>query len=190
MKYCSECGAQVALRIPAGDDRMRYVCVSCKLIHYQNPRIVAGSLPVWQDRVLLCKRAIEPRYGYWTLPAGFMELRETTIEAALRETLEEANARINIQSLYVVINLPQVDQVYMMFRSELLDLDFSPGAESLEVKLCSQEEIPWNDIAFGTIRHTLLHYFTDRETGEYPLHVGDIIKEGDRFSYRPGPGRH
>ena len=185
MNYCSECGAGISLRIPGGDDRPRFVCDDCGFIHYQNPRIVAGSLPVWENQILLCRRAIEPRYGLWTLPAGFMELGETTHEAAIRETLEEANARIRIEGLYVVINLPEVDQVYMLFRARLADLDFSPGAESLEVKLCREEEIPWSEIAFGTIRHTLEHYFKDREAGQFPLHLGDIIREDGIYTYRP-----
>jgi len=184
MKFCSECGAGINIQIPPGDDRQRYVCNHCGFIHYQNPRIVAGSLPVWKDQILLCRRAIEPRYGLWTLPAGFMELGETTLEAAIRETREEANARIQIKGLYVVINLPEVNQVYMMFRAELLDLDFGPGTESLDVRLCSEADIPWDELAFGTIRHTLNYYFNDRREGTFPLHMGDIVKEGDHFSYR------
>ena len=184
MKFCSECGAGINIQIPPGDDRQRYVCNHCGFIHYQNPRIVAGSLPVWKDQILLCRRAIEPRYGLWTLPAGFMELGETTLEAAIRETREEANARIQIKGLYVVINLPEVNQVYMMFRAELLNLDFGPGTESLDVRLCREADIPWDELAFGTIRHTLNHYFNDRREGAFPLHMGDIVKEGDHFSYR------
>ena len=188
MKYCSICGEQVNLKIPADDTRERYVCVSCETIHYQNPNVVAGCIPVWGDQVLLCRRAIEPRYGLWTLPAGFMEMGETSTEAALRETLEEANARVEIQQLYVVLNLPQVNQVYMMFRSKLLDLDFRPGTESLETALFTEAQIPWNDLAFRTIRHTLEFYFEDRRQGKYPLHFGDVIREKDTYSYRDGPG--
>lgn len=184
MKYCSECGAVVEIQIPPGDERQRYVCSRCGFIHYQNPRLVVGSLPVWEDRILLCRRAIEPSHGLWTLPAGFMELGETTLEAAVRETLEEARAGIHINGLYVVINLPEVNQVYMMFRAELLDLDFGPGTESLEVKLCAEDEIPWNELAFDTIRHTLNHYFLDRRAGLFPLHLGDIVKGGEHYVYR------
>lgn len=187
MNFCSHCGEAVILKIPEDDNRQRYVCISCEMIHYQNPRVVAGCLPVWEDKILLCRRAIDPRYGLWTLPAGFMELGETTMEAAARETLEEANARVNIQGLYVVINLPQVDQVFMMFRSQLLDLDFAPGVESLAVELYTKQDIPWNSLAFGTIRQTLDFFFEDRLTGDYPLHVGDIVKHGDNYSFRPGP---
>ena len=187
MNFCSHCGEAVILKIPEDDNRQRYVCLSCEMIHYQNPKVVTGCLPVWEDKILLCKRAIEPRYGLWTLPAGFMELGETTVEAAARETMEEANARVNIQGLYVVINLPQVDQVFMMFRSQLLDLDFSPGEESLAVELYTKQDIPWDSLAFGTIRQTLDFFFEDQQTGDYPLHVGDIVKHGDNYSFRPGP---
>ena len=187
MNFCSHCGEAVILKIPEDDNRQRYVCLSCEMVHYQNPKVVTGCLPVWEDKILLCKRAIEPRYGLWTLPAGFMELGETTVEAAARETMEEANARVNIQGLYVVINLPQVDQVFMIFRSQLLDLDFSPGEESLAVELYTKQDIPWDSLAFGTIRQTLDFFFEDQQTGDYPLHVGDIVKHGDNYSFRPGP---
>ncbi|MCZ6525437.1 MAG: NUDIX hydrolase [Gammaproteobacteria bacterium] len=187
MNFCNHCGETVILKIPEDDNRQRYVCLSCEMIHYQNPKVVTGCLPVWEDKILLCKRAIEPRYGLWTLPAGFMELGETTVEAAARETMEEANARVNIQGLYVVINLPQVDQVFMMFRSQLLDLDFAPGVESLAVELYTKQDIPWDSLAFGTIRQTLDFFFEDQQTGDYPLHVGDIVKHGDNYSFRPGP---
>ena len=186
MNFCSHCGETVILKIPEDDNRQRYVCLSCEMIHYQNPKVVTGCLPVWEDKILLCKRAIEPRYGLWTLPAGVMELGETTVEAAARETMEEANARVNIQGLYVVINLTQVDQVFMMFRSQLLDLDFSPGVESLAVELYTKQDIPWDSLAFGTIRQTLDFFFEDQQTGDYPLHVGDIVKHGDNYSFRPG----
>ena len=174
---------------PQDDDRERFVCVSCQTIHYQNPKVVAGCLPEYEDRVLLCKRSIEPRAGFWTLPAGFMELDETSYEAAVRETIEEANARVEILNLYTVFNLPHVNQVYMMFRSRLLDLEFSPGSESLEVNLFSEEEIPWDDLAFTTIRQTLKFYFHDRRNGGvFHLHTGDILKQEGKYSFRPGPG--
>lgn len=188
MNFCSHCGAEVILRIPEDDNRERYVCISCDMIHYQNPNVVAGCIPVWEDKVLLCKRAIEPRYGLWTLPAGFMEMGETTEEAAIRETLEEANARVAVQNLYVIINLPHANQVYMMFRSELTDLDFDPGHESLEVTLFPEETIPWDSIAFATIKQTLRFYFADRPSGKFPLHVGDIVKSDSGFDFRLGPG--
>ena len=151
MKYCSECGQPVRIKVPAGDNRPRHVCDSCSTIHYLNPKIVTGTLPVWEDQVLLCKRAIEPRYGLWTLPAGFMEIGETTEQAAERESREEANANLEIQQLYTIISLPHIDQVYMLYRAQLSDLEFSPGDETLEVKLFREEHIPWQELAFRTI---------------------------------------
>ena len=184
MKFCSACGAEIVIRVPEADNRPRHVCTSCDTIHYQNPKIVTGCIPVWEDKVLLCKRAIEPRHGFWTLPAGFMELGETTPEAAMRETLEEANARVELQGLYVVMNLPHVDQVYMMFRSRLLDMNFSPGAESLEVALYREEDVPWDALAFSTIKHTLRLFFEDRKRKDFRMHSGDIIKTEDSYSFR------
>ena len=187
MNYCSHCGAPIARIIPPDDDRLRYVCEVCQTIHYQNPKVVAGCLPVYQDKILLCQRAIDPRAGFWTLPAGFMELDETSLEAAIRETLEEANARVEVIELYAVFNLPHVNQVYMMFRSDLLDKQFSPGAESLETRLFNEDEIPWDNLAFSTIRHTLKFYFQDRTSGDFRLHTGDIIKDGNSYLFRDGP---
>lgn len=188
MNYCSHCGATLSIITPPDDNRQRYVCVSCQRIHYQNPRVVAGCLPEYEDKILMCKRAIQPRAGYWTLPAGFMELDETSTEAAVRETLEEANARVEVLDLYTVFNLPHINQVYMMFRSRLLDLDYSPGYESLEVGLFSEEEIPWGELAFTTIRQTLKFYFQDRKKGIFSVHTGDILKKDDKYSFRSGPG--
>ncbi len=188
MKYCSFCRAELHYEIPDDDNRHRYVCRSCDIVHYQNPRVVTGCLPIWQDKVLLCKRAISPRHGYWTLPAGFMELGETSFEGALRETMEEANARVEIDRLFAVFNLPHVDQVYMMFQSRLMDLDFFPGVESQEVELFSESDIPWDKLAFSTIRHTLRLFFQDREAGSYKLHTGDVIKHDDtNYQFVPGP---
>ena len=183
MKYCFYCSTELVYAIPEDDNRHRYICRSCDTVHYQNPNIVAGCIPVWEDQVLLCKRAIEPRYGYWTLPAGFMELGETSLEAAIRETLEEANARGEVQGLYAVFNLPYVDQVYIMFRSRLLDLDFSAGEESQDVRLYREEDIPWDEIAFTTVKETLKFYFADRNKGKFRQHTGDVIKNegGYRF---------
>lgn len=174
MKYCSSCGAPVSHRIPSGDNRHRYVCDACGAIHYENPRMVVGCLPYWEDKVLLCRRAIEPRYGLWTLPAGFMENGETTAEGAMRETLEEAGARVAVDDLYALINVPDIDQVYLLFRARLLDLDFAPGEESLEVVLFDEADIPWDRIAFRTVQKTLEHYFADRRNGAFPLHFCDL----------------
>jgi ADP-ribose pyrophosphatase YjhB (NUDIX family) len=171
MKYCSECGATVTYKIPAGDERLRFVCDRCETIHYQNPKIVAGVLPTWGDKVLLCRRAIAPRYGLWTLPAGFMENGETTEQAAARETREEANAQVSDLQLYTVVSLPHVSQVYMIYRGKLLAEDaFSPGVESLETRLFSEADIPWETLAFHTVRKTLEHFFHDRNHGVFPVH--------------------
>jgi len=174
MNYCSHCGTPVSHRIPDGDNRHRYVCDACGAIHCQNPRMVVGCLPVWEDQVLLCRRAIEPRYGLWTLPAGFMENGETTAEGARRETLEEAGARVEINALYTLINVPDIDQVSLLFRARLLDLDFAAGEESLEVALFGEADIPWDELAFRTVRNTLEHYFEDRRSGQFPLHFDDL----------------
>lgn len=183
MNYCSNCGEVVVKKVPEGDNQPRFVCERCQTIHYQNPKIVTGCLPVWGDSVLLCRRAIEPRYGLWTLPAGFMENDETVLEAALRETHEEARARVDIIDLYALFNLPHVNQVYMMFRAELLDLDYSAGAETLDVRLFRREEIPWEQIAFRTIDQTLKFYFLDREAGAFRFHMGDIVRDSDRTEF-------
>lgn len=185
MNYCCYCRAEVIYTIPEDDNRQRYVCQSCGEIHYQNPKIVAGCIPVWEDQILLCKRAIEPRLGYWTLPAGFMELGETTVEAGMRETFEEANARVDVDDLFAVFSLPYVGQVYMMFRARLLDLDYSPGIESLEVALYKEEDIPWDELAFTTIRATLKLYFQDRRQGKFSLHTGDVIKKDGVYDFVP-----
>ncbi len=174
INFCSACGAPVALRVPAGDSLPRHVCDRCNAIHYRNPKLVVGTLPFWEDRVLLCKRAIEPRYGKWTLPAGFMENQETVAAAALRETEEESGAHIELGEMYTLISVPHISQVHVIFRARLLDLDFAPGEETLEVALFSEEEVPWDEIAFRTIGMTLRHYFADRRSGRYSFHTGDL----------------
>lgn len=174
MKFCSDCGAAVSLKIPTGDSLPRYVCDACAAIHYQNPKMIVGCIAEWENRILLCRRAIEPRLGLWTVPAGFMENGETTAQGAARETLEEANARVEVGPLYAMYNIPHINQVYILFRARLLDLDFSAGAESLEVKLFDEADIPWEQIAFATVRNTLTHYYADRKAGEYRFHLGTI----------------
>ncbi len=176
MKYCSDCAHPVQLRVPAGDNRERFVCDACGAIHYQNPRNVVGTLPVWDDQVLLCRRAIEPRLGFWTLPAGFMEIGETTAAGAVRETLEEAGARIEVQELFSLLNVPHVHQVHLFYRARLLDLDFAAGEESLEVRLFKENEIPWEDLAFPTTAQTLRFFFADRLSGHFGLHTADIFR--------------
>ncbi|NCW46058.1 MAG: NUDIX domain-containing protein [Gemmatimonadaceae bacterium] len=184
MKFCSHCGQPVALKIPAGDTLPRHVCDACDTIHYQNPRMVVGCIAEWEDRILLCKRAIHPRLGFWTVPAGFMENGETTQAGAARETLEEANARVDDLSLYALYNIPHINQVYILFRARLLDLDFHPGTESLETKLVAEADIPWNELAFATVRDTLRHYYSDRRKGQYGVHLGTIEPMGDRIAPR------
>jgi ADP-ribose pyrophosphatase YjhB (NUDIX family) len=184
VKFCSACGsADIALAIPAGDTLPRYVCAQCGQIHYQNPKVVVGCLPALGDRVLLCKRAIEPRLGLWTLPAGFLENGETLAMGAVRETLEEANAHVELGELYTVISLPHISQIYMMFRARLLDESFGPGPESLEVRLFGENEVPWERLAFRTIARTLRNYFLDRKQGAFALHVSALERRV------PGAGR-
>ena len=161
-------------RVPEGDSLVRAVCEACGHIQYQNPKIVVGCLPVYGERILMCKRAIEPRFGFWTLPAGFMENNESAPEGAAREALEEANARVEIEDLYTVYSIPHISQVYMMFRAKLLDPDVSPGIESLEVKLVTESEIPWDELAFAMVRRTLEHFLEDRRKGVFVPRFGDI----------------
>ena len=175
MRYCSSCGSPLENRVPEGDNRVRPVCDSCGVIHYTNPKIVAGTIPVWEDRILLCRRAIEPRYGFWTLPAGFMENAETTVEAAIRETVEEANAQVEIEGLYSVINVPHIDQVHMYFRATMVNDRFSAGDESLDVALFRETEIPWDDLAFPTVSATLRRFFDERRRAtSFSVFVDDI----------------
>ncbi|RBW51374.1 NUDIX hydrolase [Marinobacter sp. F3R11] len=174
MKYCSSCGHQVKQCIPEGDNRHRYVCVNCSTIHYQNPRIVAGTVPVWEGKILLCRRAIEPRYGYWTLPAGYMENAETTVEAAERETLEEALAEVHIEGLYSIIDVPHINQVHMFYRATLKSGQFGAGEESLESRLFAPDDIPWEDISFPTVRKTLELFLADMKKDFFDVHVSDI----------------
>lgn len=193
MKFCSECAHPVALIVPEGDNRLRYVCAQCDAIHYQNPKLVIGSIPVWERdgelKVLLCKRAIEPRLGYWTLPAGFMENSETTSEAAMRETEEEAGANIELGELFSLLNVSQAHQVHLFYLARLVDLDFAAGIESLDVRLFAQHEIPWDELAFPTIRTTLELFFADRvkvlEGGHYGFHSQDIVRPM-RMQSEPG----
>jgi ADP-ribose pyrophosphatase YjhB (NUDIX family) len=175
MKFCPNCGAALAFRIPSGYSLPRNVFDSCGSIHYLNPKIVVGALAEWEGKILMCRRAIEPRHGYWTLPAGFMENAETTAQGALRETLEEACARVALEGLFTLISIPHISQVHMIYRARLLDLDFKPGDESLEVRLMDELEIPWEQIAFRTVAMTLQHYFDDRRAGQFGFHAADLI---------------
>lgn len=172
MKYCSECGYETTTRIPDGDNRKRHVCDNCPTIHYQNPKNVCGCILAWDNKVLLCKRSIEPRYGYWTLPAGFMENNETTMEGAAREAFEEANATAVNLRLFGLYNLPRISQVYLMFQGELKDGYMKAGEESLEVGLFSEDEVPWSELAFPVVTESLQRYFEDRQN--QLVHVADI----------------
>ncbi|MBR9882284.1 NUDIX hydrolase [Marinobacterium lacunae] len=174
MKFCNQCGASVEQRVPEGDNRPRHVCTACGTIHYSNPRIIAGCLPVYDNRVLLCRRAIEPRLGYWTLPAGFMENGESTEDAARRETLEEACTEVNIQSLYTLTSIVHVNQVQLIYLADMPTPDYGPSEESLEVRLFEEHEIPWDALAFETIRQVLRLYFEDRKQQQFPLRHVEI----------------
>lgn len=167
-------------KIPEGDNRLRYTCNSCGAIFYENPKIVAGCIAQWEDRILMCKRAIEPRLGTWTLPAGFMENSETVQEAALRETFEEATAKVHNLKLYAIYNLPHISQVYMMFKGDVIAGSASPGIESLETEFMHEHDIPWSDLSFPIINETLKLYFDDRNKGEFGFHTGEIRRLEDK----------
>ena len=171
MNFCSHCGAPVVTRIPPGDHLPRHVCDNCGSIHYQNPKVVVGALAVWEDRILMCRRAIEPRHGFWTLPAGFMENNESTPEGACRETLEEAGARISLEGMFSYVDIPRISQIHIIYRARLLDLNFAAGEESLEVKLVDESEIPWEHIAFHSTEFTLRRFLEDRKRGHFGLHT-------------------
>ena len=175
MKFCANCGAKVVQRVPPGDSLPRWVCDECGEIHYQNPKVVVGTIPEHEGRILLCRRAIEPRYGYWTLPAGFMENDETTAQAAARETEEEAGANIEMGEPFTLISVPRVNQVHLYYRARLRNLEFKPGEETLEVALMGEGEIPWKEIAFRTVGLTLKHWFADRKRAAFGFHAEDIL---------------
>jgi len=174
VNYCSVCGGKVSRRVPSDDTLARDVCDACGVIHYENPKLIVGCIAEWQGRILLCRRAIEPRYGLWTVPAGYMELGETTQQGAARETLEEAGARVEVLEPYALYNIPHISQVYLLFRARLLDDHFAPGTESLEVRLCDEAQVPWSDLAFATVRNALTRYFNDQRNGHFALHTGTI----------------
>ena len=175
IKHCKQCGAKVVYRLPDdGDTKARAVCTACNTVHYENPLNVVGTVPHWGDQVLLCKRNIEPRFGKWTLPAGFMELDETTSEGAARETVEEAGAQFEMQDLFSLLNVARVGQVHLFYRARLLSDQFNPGTETIEARLFTEADIPWDEIAFRTVKETLERYFADRRTGHYGFHTVDI----------------
>lgn len=176
IKFCRRCGSEMGQRVPTGDDRPRAVCPSCGYVDYVNPHMVVGTLPTWESgrQILLCRRAIEPRLGYWTLPAGFQEMGETTAEGALRETTEEAGAHVELLGLYTMIDVVHVGQVHVIYRARLLDLEFAPGPETTELMMVDVDDIPWDEMAFRTIRRSLEHYVADLEAGSFGVHTGSV----------------
>jgi len=188
MKFCNLCAAPVERRIPQGEDRERYVCSQCNTVHYENPRMVVGCIVDHAGHVLLCKRAIEPRYGYWTLPAGFLELGESTVQGAVRETLEEAGARVQVTAPYAHFDIPHIGQAYVFYRARMLSPEYSAGTESLEVKFVTLDEIPWDALAFPSVRIALELYTQDVIKGRYRVHHGVIVREpGTTFRDHIGP---
>lgn len=174
IQHCNRCGGPVAYRVPEGDTHARAVCPACGHIQYENPRNIVGTLPVWEDKILLCRRAIEPRHGFWTLPAGFMELGETTAEGALRETREEAGVEVELGGLYCVANVRPADQVYLLYRARILQPHWDPGPETLEARLFDAAEVPWDALAFRTVHEALRRHFAELRDGSRSVHVFDI----------------
>ena len=172
--HCRACGARTEYLVPDDDNRERAICTQCATIHYENPLNVVGTVPVWQDQVLLCRRAIEPRRGLWTLPAGFMELGETVAQGALRETEEEAGANVELDGLFTLLNVVRVGQVHFFYRARMLDTQLNPGTETLEARLFREDEIPWDELAFRTVKETLQRFFEDRRRGQFQFHTADI----------------
>ncbi len=174
-KHCRKCGTLLVYRVPDdGDTKERGVCPACDTIHYENPLNVVGTVPYLGDRVMLCKRNIEPRWGKWTLPAGFMEMGETAAQGAARETDEEAGAEFEIGPLFSMLSVVHVGQLHIFYLARLLSERFDPGHETIEARMFTEAEIPWEEIAFRTVRETLLRYFEDRRKGQFGVHTGDI----------------
>lgn len=174
IQHCPFCGGATSYRVPADDNRERAICASCGQVHYENPINVVGTVPVWGEQVLLCRRNIEPRYGMWTLPAGFLEHGERARDGAVRETEEEAGARIELLGLYTVLDVVRAGQIHLFWRARLLDTAFAPGPETIEARLFREDEVPWEQIAFRTVRQTLEHFFADRAKGSFGFHEGHI----------------
>jgi ADP-ribose pyrophosphatase YjhB (NUDIX family) len=182
MNHCSNCGSRLIVTTPPGDDRPRFFCPVCNTVHYENPRMVVGCIPEHHGRILLCRRAIEPRLGLWTIPAGYLENGETVNACAEREAFEEARARLADLSPYLLFNICHINQMYLMFRARLTDLNFSAGSESLEVNLFDEKQIPWDELAFPVITETLMHYFKDRVSGRFAFDIFDILPSDFSFS--------
>jgi ADP-ribose pyrophosphatase YjhB (NUDIX family) len=186
VKYCNQCGSKGTYRIPQGDDRLRFICDNCQTIHYQNPKLVVGCIPLWQDRLLMCRRAIQPRYGTWTIPAGFLEVGETVEEGAIRETYEETGATVEIIKPYALYNLSFIGQVYLIFLIRLVDSNSRTGYESLEVRLLEEHEIAWDELAFSVIRQVLQQYFKDTSKEIFNFYMDDITLEmNQKFMAEP-----
>ena len=189
MKYCSSCGQPVEFRIPPGDHQPRHLCDACGTVFYQNPKVIAGCIPEAEDgRVLMCRRAIEPRLGKWTFPAGFLEMGETTAQGAARETLEEAQAQVEVDDLFVVIGIPYVSQIYMVHRGRMVGSHHGATHESLETRLMREDEIPWDEIAFPTVYHSLRHFFADRTKGVREFHTFDLTARPQKAPQDKGSG--
>jgi len=171
MKFCSECGQTVASEVPDGDNRQRFLCKSCGTIHYQNPLMVVGCVPEHDDKILLCRRSIEPRYGFWTLPAGFMELGESLAQAAARETREEALAEVELGPLFSLVDVVHAGQVHAFFAATLPTGEFGAGQETLETQLFAPADIPWDDLAFASVRIALERYLENRQSGNWQLQL-------------------
>lgn len=182
IRFCRLCGAPSEPRVPPLEDRDRAVCTGCGYVDYVNPINVVGTIPVWQEpdgpRILLCKRNIEPRFGFWTLPAGFLEYGETAPEGALRETAEEAGARVELDGLYTVLDVVHAGQMHLLYRARLLDLDLSPGPETIENRLVRPQEIPWDELAFRTVSYALRRWVQDEATGQFGMYTASITREG------------
>ena len=176
MNYCPNCSAKVSLKIPEGDNRERYVCDSCNTIHYSNPNVVVGTLPAFEDKILLCKRAIEPRVGLWTVPAGFLENGESLLQGAWRETKEETQAEVDMKEILTIFNIPQINQIYVIYRADIEDNSYGPTSESLDVQLFSYDEVPWEELAFPFVPKTINHYYECLKTKKFNLHTEDIIR--------------
>ena len=175
MKFCSNCGHPISILIPEGDNRERHCCGNCGAIHYFNPRMIVGTLPIWEDKIMICKRGIEPRAGLWTLPAGFMELGETTEEGAIRETWEETRAKVEIQHLHGIYNIPQIDQVYFIYLAQMQSPAYELTPESTQIELVRKEDIPWDDIAFAVIKKALQDYIEGSPTPHNTVHHKDLL---------------
>lgn len=174
MKFCSNCGNQVTHQIPDGDNRLRFVCNHCNTVHYQNPLVIVGVLPEYQQQILLCKRGIEPQKGRWTLPAGFLENNESTLDGALRECFEESNAKVIDPELYALYDIPYINQVYVFYRATLANKEFGPSSESTQVALFSEQDIPWNELAFPVVKAVLKRYLSDRKNSDFTV-IQDVI---------------